>query len=286
MRLSSLAAALITIVVAAPAVAQEAAPSEPPPPPPQETAPSEPTPSPTPGAITFAPPIEPVRDTLSEPGPRRQSDFHLDVGLGTEVPISVGGVVTAEVPGRVLLQLGLGFMPHGYAYGIDSLLTAVGAYDQTVSQLIRGSLGNSFVLKASAGWRPFEGHGLEILGGYTLVTMGGSTTTADVINAGLAESGSSQRVGSAMSQDIPVAATMHNVHVSLGWRWLLADDHMVVRASLTYLQCLGSGMSVSLPASGQSMEASVNQALNAFVGPYFTKYGKAPTLGLSAAYRF
>jgi hypothetical protein len=253
----------------------------------QFTAPgAAPPPPPAPGLITFATPVEPVRDVVVEQGPRRQGDVHFDLGFGTELPISVGGVGTLELPGRLLLQLGLGFMPHGYAYAIDGILTSVGAYDQTVSALIRSALGNSFVLKASAGWRPFEGHGLEILGGYTLVTMGGTTTASDVINAGLAESGSSQRVGSSMSQDLPLGATLHNVHVTLGWRWLMADDHLVVRASLSYVQCLASSMSVGLPAAQQAMEPSVNQALNASVGPYLTHYVKAPTLGLSMAYRF
>lgn len=36
------------------------------------------------------------------------------------------------------------------------------------------------MLRASAGWRPFTDHGLEIFGGYTLVTLGGSTTEGDV----------------------------------------------------------------------------------------------------------
>jgi hypothetical protein len=314
LRFRGVAAALIALAASAPALAQEAppapapelaptvpAPEVAPAPEPAPVAPaSQAAPAPqvaqpasawqmapsAPGAITFAPAVEPARDVVTEQGPRRQGDVHFDLGFGTELPISVGGVGTLELPGRLLLQLGLGFMPHGYANAIDGILTSVGAYDQTVSQLIRGSLGSSFVLKASGGWRPFEGHGLEILGGYTLITMGGATTTADIINAGLAESGSSQRVGTSMSQDIPLAATLHNVHVTVGWRWLMADDHFVVRASLSYVQCLASSMSVGLPAAQQSMEAPVNQALNAAVGPYLTTYVKAPTLGLSAAYRF
>jgi hypothetical protein len=223
-------------------------------------------------------------------GPEReQGDFHLDVGFGTEFPISVGGVVTAELPHRVLLQLGLGFMPHGYAYAIDDALTAVGAYDKTISGLIRNALGNSFVLRAGAGWRPFTDHGFEIMGGYTLMTLGGETTAADVINAVLAEGGSSQRVSTATTMDIPVSATLHNFHVSLGWRWLMADDHMVIRASLSYLQCVASNVGVNLASAGSqaaAMQGAVNDGLNSFLGPYFRTYAKAPTVGLSAAYRF
>ncbi len=116
---------------------------------------------PSPG-ITFAPTSGDGRDVVTPAAPRQESDFHLDLGFGTELPISIGGVVTAEVPGRVLFQLGLGFMPHGYAYAIDGFLTSVGAYNQTISNVVRSALGNSFVLRASAGWRPSAGHGFEI----------------------------------------------------------------------------------------------------------------------------
>lgn len=319
MRLCSVAAALIAVVSAAPALAQQtAAPAPytaftaPGAAPPAYVAPAPAVPgyvAPAPAApppVTYdvppagTPEIAPApafvpaapdgRDTVAPKEEKGQRDFHLDVGFGTEAPISVGGVVTAEVPGRILLQLGLGFMPHGYAYAIDGFLTSVHAYDQTVSNVIRNALGNSFVLRAGAGWRPFKDHGFEITAGYTLMTLGGATTAGDVINAVLAEGGSSQRVpANAMSAEIPLSATLHNVHVSLGWRWLLADDHIVLRASLSYLQCLASNVGVSLANMGgqaAAAEGTVNQALNAYLGPYFTTYAKAPTMGLSAAYRF
>lgn len=220
--------------------------------------------------------------------PRAGSGFALDVGFGTEMPISVGGLVTAEVPGRVLFQLGLGVMPKGYVSAIDGFLTSVGAYDQSISQLVRGSLGNSFVLKASAGWRPFSDHGFEMLGGYTLMTLGGSVTAGDAINAVLGDAGASIRVPPGMNAEIPLAATLHNVHVTLGWRWLLADDHLVIRANVSYIQTVASNVGVSLANMGPAApyESQVNTALNETTSPFFKTYAKAPTLGLSAAYRF
>lgn len=239
--------------------------------------------------VTFGPAVSDGRDTAAPVSPKRDSGFALDVGFGTEAPISVGGVVTAELPGRLLLQVGAGFMPRGYVSAIDRLLTAVKAYDQNVSTIVRGSLGNSFVLRASGGWRPFSGHGLEIMGGYTLMTMGGETTAADVINAVLSDGNASAQLPASMNADIPLAATLHNVHVSLGWRWLTAEDHLVIRFSLSYLQTLASKVSVDLSGMGSSaaaMEGAVNTALNGYLGPYFTTYAKTPTVGLSAAYRF
>jgi hypothetical protein len=232
-----------------------------------------------------APAPAPERDTPAPPAePRR--NFQFDVGVATDFPVFLGGYVGAEVPGRILLQVGAGVMPSPYTSAVNGLLTSLGAYDATVGGLVQSALANPFVLRLSAGWRPFPGHGLEIMGGYTLMHAEGAATEGDVINAVLTEQGSSQRVPAGSGMTVPLTTNLHNVHVSLGWRWLAADDHLVIRASLSYIQCLAADMSVSLPSQGQAMEATVNQQLNAIVTPYFTSYVKAPLLGLSAAYRF
>jgi hypothetical protein len=276
MRTIALACALVC--VAAPALAQD--PSAQPAP---YDVPAEPS-APRPPAVTFAP--IPERDAPAAPAEEPRGT-RVDLGVATEFPISVGAYAGVELPGRLLLQLGAGVMPGAYVSAIDGFLTGVGAYDSTVSSFIKNALTDSFVLRASAGWRPFSGHGLELLGGYTLVTLGGSAAEGDIVNAVLAEAGSSQRVAAGSGPSVPLGATMHNVHVSLGWRWLLAEDHLAIRASVTYLQCLASSFHVGVPnASGSQMEATLNQDVNAYLQPYFSKYGKAPLLGLSAAYRF
>jgi len=206
--------------------------------------------------------------------------------MATEFPISAGGYLGLEVPGRLLFQVGAGVMPGPYSNAVNGALTSVGAYDSTVGAFIQNALSHSFVLRASAGWRPFARHGLEILGGYTLLTLGGATTQGDVINTVLAEAHASERVPTGAGTTIPLSATLHNVHVTLGWRWLLASDHLVIRASLSYLQCLAARVAVSLPSQGQAMETAVNQQLNTLASPYFTQFVKTPLAGLSAAYRF
>ena len=295
MRTIVFACALVCLA-SAPALAQEPAPLPPrapyevPPlddagPRPQGAVPAAPSPAWRPQPALSPAPRGPDRDAVDAPasGPRA---FQLDVGISTEFPLALGGFLGAELPGRLLLQVGAGVMPGAYSGAVNSLLTGVGAYDSTVAGFIQNALSNSFVLRASAGWRPFADHGLELLGGYTLVTLGGTTTEGDVVNAVLAEAGSSQRVTAGSGATIPLSATMHNVHATIGWRWLMAGDHLVVRASLSYLQCLAANVGVSLPSQGQAMETAVNQQLNAYVSPYLTSYVKAPLAGLSAAYRF
>ncbi len=276
-------ACAIVCLTSAQALAQEAVPAASPPDPPAAEAPATRwVPDSDPVSVTVAP-AAPERDT-TEAKPQRS--FHLDVGAGTDVPVFVGGYVGAELPGRLLLQVGVGVMPAAYSGAINTVLQSTGAYDATIGGLVQKALGNPLVFRASAGWRPFTNHGLEILGGYTLIQMNGSETEGDIINAVLMEAGASERVPAGSGVTIPLSATLHNIHATLGWRWLLADDHLVIRASLSYLQCLGANVGVSLPGVGQAMEATVNQQLNAFVSPYFTSYVKTPLVGLSAAYRF
>jgi hypothetical protein len=220
---------------------------------------------------------------------RRPRDWHVDLGVGTELPLSVGGLLTVEAPHRLLFQLGVGVMPRAYAEAIDGFLTSSGAYDAVVSQIVRASLGNSLVLRASIGGRPFADHGFEILGGYTLMTLGGSVATTDAINAVLIQTGYPYQVPAGSYPDLPLSATLHNFHASIGWRWLVADERLVLRASLSYIQTLASRVTVDIPASAGQValaEGTINEQINAFLGPYFAKYAKAPTLGLSAAFRF
>lgn len=228
-------------------------------------------------------------ESPTAPPKAKPRDYHFDLGVGTEAPISVGGILTAELPHRFLLQLGVGVMPSAYVDAIDGFLTSVGAYDAVVSQVVRGSLGNSAVVRASVGGRPFADHGFEILGGYTLITAGGSVATAGILDAVLLQSGASFQVPAGFAADIPLSTTLHNFHASIGWRWLLADDRLVIRASLSYIQTVGSRIDVKIPASATEVvpyQALINEQVNAYLGPYFSKYAKAPTLGLSAAVRF
>jgi hypothetical protein len=77
----------------------------------------------------------------------------------------------------------------------------------------------------------------------------------------------------------------------VGWRWLLGE-HVVLRASLGYLQAVGSSSHVDVPASLSANPliaaqlANVNRAVDSTMNDAYTKYLKLPVLGLSLGYRF
>jgi hypothetical protein len=231
-------------------------------------------------------PTRPPRDAVT-PAPKDEGSPSFDLGCATEVPLMVGGQLTLELPYRILLQGEVGVLPAAYVNGIDSVLVGSGAYDATTSSLVRSTLQNSLVVRASAGFRPFTDHGLEIMGGYTLTSLGGGVSARAAV-----EAAAGVTIPAEISDaQIQLKTTIHSLHVSLGWRWLVGD-HFVVRASLAYLQAVGSSSSLAVPASVSALPgaaarvAQVSRAVDTTLNDNFTKYAKMPVMGLSLGYRF
>jgi hypothetical protein len=111
---------------------------------------------------------------------------------------------------------------------------------------LKSSLRGSFAFRPSLGWRPFADHGLEALAGYTLIALGADAAGADVVNALLAEKGSTSRLPADGYSTVRLASSIHAFHVSAGWRWLALDDKLSIRASLSYLQCFASSTSADV----------------------------------------
>jgi hypothetical protein len=138
--------------------------------------------------------------------------------VGTAAPVYLG--VGAEVRlGALRLAADVGWMPRAYSNGIDTFLVAVAAYDEATSALIRDSLANSAVLDLEAGTYPWRDLGFYAAGGYTLATIGGGATGADVVAEITGEEiPSERRFGE--SVDLSGRTTLHNLHATAGWRFV------------------------------------------------------------------
>jgi hypothetical protein len=199
------------------------------------------------------------------------------------VPLSLGGQGTLELPGRLLLQLDLGWMPPAYGSAINGLVQAVGGYDAAIGQIVDAALEDALVVRVSGGWRPFPSAGFEITGGYTHVSLSGSVSpeaVADVVGGDFA----SQVAAELLTSDIDLSSQLHNFHVALGWRWV-AWDHLVIRANLGYTQTVGSSTSVDTPDSKEAV-AIANPVVDREMGKVYETYVKLPVVGLSGGYRF
>jgi len=171
-----------------------------------------------------------------EPEADEPGAFQLDLGAATVFPLLVGGEVTAELPGRLLAQLDVGWLPGGYARAIGGIASAFQADALTVDLLERG-LAGSPVVRVSLGLRPFKRAGLELFGGYSRVALGADISASTVVEA---------VTGHPLpGNDITahVSSTLHALHGTLGWRSVIAD-HVVLRFSVGYLRAVGTSTAI------------------------------------------
>ena len=207
----------------------------------------------------------------------------LELGVATQAPLAIGGLINIELPGRLQLRGEVGAMPSGYASLINSVVKSVAGYDDQVAALVDGSFQSGLVARLSAGWRPFASSGFELFGGYTHVALSGSvspTQVAAVVGGDFAAQVTSQL----LTEDVAISSQLHNFHLGVGWRWLIAE-HLVIRVNVAYMQTVSSSSSVEtpqLPEAGQLASGVVDQLL----ASVFSDYVKLPVFGLGLGYRF
>lgn len=109
--------------------------------------------------------------------------WRTNVTTGTDFPISIGGRASVATPSRVHFQGSIGYLPGPYADLINEVIVAAGGYDEDTGELVRGALRESLVLHLGADY-PVRSW-LRVGANWSLVTLGGSGTTSDVV-AGVA----------------------------------------------------------------------------------------------------
>ena len=204
----------------------------------------------------------------------RAQGWALDVAGGTSLPVDIGASLTAELPARVLLDFRIGYMPNAYIGLINDLAESFDWYDEVTARIIEAAVDDSLVLRFGGGFRPVGG--LEIMGGYTLVTAGGGITVDDLL-----QTATGRRFNSARTEDVPIEATLHAVHVSVGARFVFLE-RLVLRFAFEWTHTFASDFRIDYPRN-----ASAAGAAEAYLEDLMRRYGFTPaTNRLQLGYRF
>ncbi|MCY1058576.1 hypothetical protein [Nannocystis sp. SCPEA4] len=239
---------------------------------PTSLAPARPGPAPA-RTVIIAPP--PAR-TRVEQGPRIPRGWAFDLTGGTAVPLAVGAAFQVEAPPRLLGQLEIGGLLGRY---VDVLDATAPRRDPAAAGLARDVSRNALVVRASVGVRPLRRRGLELRGGYTVVTHGQSLVGLDAIGA---------LAGTELGADrpVPVRGALHGVHVDVGWRWVIRN-HFLVRAAIGYVHSLAARMLVSdLSSEDAELIRRTNDALGDIAEDAAMTALRSPLLLLHLGYRF
>lgn len=209
--------------------------------------------------------------------------FALDVTATTLVPLSVGPELSVELPGRILAQVHLGWMPEVYSGTLTDSLEDAGVYDAAVGALIDGALQRATTWRLAAGWRPFENAGLELALGYAHVSLDGVTTTSEVMS--LVPDDVAERLEEELGDvALTLDSSIHHFTIAAGWRWLVAD-RVVIRAHLGYLQAFQSSSSLNIEGFPELTELAA-PTVDSVLHDHYMRYVKIPVLGLGIGYRF
>lgn len=224
-------------------------------------------------------------DYGSTPSPRaaRRDPFALDVTANTLVPLSIGPEVTVELPGRVLAQVHVGWMPELYSETLTDSLEDAGVYDAAVGALIDGALQSATTWRLAAGWRPFASAGLELTAGYAHVSLDGATTTGEITP--LVDDEVAERLDAEIGDvGLTLDSSIHHLTLGAGWRWLLAD-RVVIRAHVGYLQAFDSSSSLDIEGFSELTELA-SPAVESVLHDHYMRYVRIPVVGLGVGYRF
>ncbi len=219
----------------------------------------------------------------ADQGDDEPSGFGFAMALGTDFPLGFGPQLTLEIPGRLFVQGTFAWMPAAYGSAIVGLIEAFGKDEALLGPVIEDALADSFVFRASLGWRPFPSAGFELFAGYTTISVSGTAppqVIADIIEGDLAK-----EVKAELTEDTSVDAQLHNFHVGLGWRWLAFEDHLLIRIALGYTQTVDSSSSISV-SQNPELETRLAPTFTDALHNILTNDVKLPVFRANVGYRF
>ncbi|MGB0592427.1 MAG: hypothetical protein ACPGU1_22305 [Myxococcota bacterium] len=235
-------------------------------------------------ALTFSAAMPAFASEESEPESAEALTYAAEVL--TDFPIHMGAGARVEFPLGLRVHTSLGVMPGPYLETINALCTEMGWYDQLTADLISAALENSLVWRLRASWRPLSDYGFYVGAGYSLATLGGGLSGAEVIAAASGVTLPDQVEG---KLNFETAAAVHMLDAEVGWE-LLFFDHLLLRLALggTFTvdaaTTLEAGWQVSKPTQAKVDELALAGEL--YLDDIITRYVHALTLTVALGWQF
>lgn len=212
------------------------------------------------------------------------ASYHLDLTLHTDLPVQIGGRLTAEFPYRLRLSTSLGVMPSPYIKLVNAIVVSAGGYTQDTADALVATLANSLVWRTHLGWRPWRGLYVEI--GYGVTFLGGGVTGETILAL---TTGTKPPQGSgAASRNYDARLTLHMLDVEIGYELFFFKRRLALRFSLGYAGVMGANTSVKRkfdvqnPVAWNLFTDAMSHAITDAVKTYF----HTVTISVGLGYRF
>ncbi len=218
------------------------------------------------------------------PSVGRADPFHLQASVGTDAPLAVTLRGDLELPGRLRLMASGGLAPQAYINVLNNVLTAASG-GQSGSGFYGIRVESASAWRVHAGWRPFSGAGLVLMGGYGRLDLAGAANARTLITSvtGVTPPASVPEANGIYD----VRSTLHMVDAELGWEFLLFGDRLVIQTAIGVGVTVDARTTVSPRfASTTPGAAAARTTAQDRVSEMLRSYGVVPTMSLSLGYRF
>ncbi len=230
-----------------------------------------------------APAIALLLATAMAPSLASANPFHLQLTASTDAPLAVGLRGDLELPGRLRVAVAGGFAPQPYINVMNNVLTAAGGSQG--GGLYGFTVESASAWRVHAGWRPFSGAGLLLMGGYGRLSMDGAVNARTLITSitGVAPPASVPEANGVYD----VSSSLHMVDAELGWEFTMFDDRLVIQTAVGVGFTVAANTTIQprFTSSTPGAAAARTRAQEDFDST-LRRYGVVPTISLSLGYRF
>ena len=207
---------------------------------------------------------------------------HVDLELGTELPISVGGTVSVEWPFGLRASTSLGYLPRAYVSLINEVVQSFpDSYDDETGDLIEETLQRSLIWRTHLGWRGW--FGLYFDAGYGLAALGGGTSSQALL-AALTGRMSVSRDG--QTSEYAVSSVLHMVDAEIGWK-IVFSERFTFRTALGVAATISASADVDaqFQSNRPQLVAEFERFSEAYLVDTYETYVISPVITVALGYR-
>jgi hypothetical protein len=217
----------------------------------------------------------------------RESPWHLQMGLGTDFPLHMGGQFSLEMPAGLQVTTSLGHLLTSYVEVINAIARSFDAYEQETADLVLASWRDALVWRLHLGWRPLEDRGLFVEAGYGLVTLGSLVSGGDLVTV------LEDDVRELLDEDAlqyaqyDLTSILHMLDIEVGWRWVL-DSGWYFRVGLGVAATLAGETDIE-PAGqreGTEQDALISEGVRLHLNTIYRNHVHTPVFSLCVGIRF
>lgn len=215
------------------------------------------------------------------------SPWHMQLALGTDFPLHMGGHLSVEMPAGLQVSTSIGHLLTSYVEVINAIARGFDAYQQETADLVLASWRDALVWRMHLGWRPLDDLGLYVEAGYGFVTLGSVVAGRDLVTV------LDDEIRELIDEQVleyaryGVTSSLHMLDLEVGWRWVL-EDGWYFRVALGFAATLAGQTDIEPAGGGSASEQDrvIAEGVSTHLNGIYRAHVHTPVISAALGIRF